>query len=223
MFVNVNAHPGSRPKALGELGVLSRERVILSEFKYARSTEIYGETEPADYIYQVVDGAVRSYKLLSDGRRQIGAFHLVGDIFGLENGTVHRFTAEAIVDTTVRLMKRRSLEHVAESDVFVALDLLNMTTSNLQHAEEHMLLLGRKTSIERVAAFLLEMDRRLTAAGVMALPMSRRDIADYLGLTLETVSRALSYLHGKGMLGFLGQTQRQIVLLDRPRLAELEL
>jgi len=106
----------------------------------------------------------------------------------------------------------------------VALDLLNMTTSNLQHAEDHMLLLGRKTSLERVAAFLLEMDRRLTVAGgVMALPMCRRDIADYLGLTLETVSRALSVLHGKGILGFLGQTQRQIVLLDRTRLADMDL
>jgi len=223
MFVNVNAHPGSRPKILGQLGALSRARVVLSEFKYGRGTEIFGEDERAEYIYQVVDGAVRSYKLLADGRRQIGAFHLVGDIFGLENGTTHRFTAEAIVETTVRLMKRASLEHVAESDVMVALDLLNMTTSNLQHAEDHMLLLGRKTSLERVAAFLLEMDHRATAAGVIALPMSRRDIADYLGLTLETVSRALSCLHGKGILGFLGQTQRQIVLLDRTRLAELDL
>jgi CRP/FNR family nitrogen fixation transcriptional regulator len=223
MFVNVNAHPGSKPKALGELGELSRARIIPSEFKYQKGTEIYGESEPADYIYQVVDGSVRSYKLLCDGRRQIGAFHLAGDIFGLENGKTHRFTAEAIVDTTVRLMKRRSLEHVAESDVMVARDLLNMTTSNLQHAENHMLLLGRKTSLERVAAFLLEMDNRLTAAGVMALPMSRRDIADYLGLTIETVSRALSHLHGKGILGFLGQTQRQIVLFDRTRLAEFDL
>jgi CRP/FNR family nitrogen fixation transcriptional regulator len=221
--LSINAHPGSRPKALGELGKLSRARVILSEFRYNGETKIYGEAEPADYIYQVVDGSVRSYKLLTDGRRQIGAFHLAGDIFGLENGPVHRFTAEAIVDTTVRLMKRCSLENVAETDALVALDLLNMTTINLHHAEDHMLLLGRKTSLERVAAFLLEMDRRLTAAGVMALPMSRRDIADYLGLTLETVSRALSQLHGKGMLGFLGQTQRQIVLLDRVRLAELDL
>jgi CRP/FNR family nitrogen fixation transcriptional regulator len=170
-----------------------------------------------------VEGAVRSYKLLSDGRRQIGAFHLVGDIFGLANGPVHRFTTEAIVDTTVRLMKRCSLEHVAEGDVHVALDLLEMTSTNLQHAEDHMLLLGRKTSLERVAAFLLEMDRRLSGAGVMALPMCRRDIADYLGLTLETVSRALSHLHDMGVLGFLGQTQRQIVLLDRQRLAELDL
>jgi CRP/FNR family nitrogen fixation transcriptional regulator len=223
MFVNVNAHPGSRPKALGELGELSRARIVPSEFRYEKGTEVYGEAEPADYIYQIVDGAVRSYKLLSDGRRQIGAFHLVGDIFGLENGAVHRFTTEAIVDTTVRLMKRCSLEHVAESDPLVALDLLNMTTSNLRHAEDHMLLLGRKTSLERVAAFLMEMDRRQTAAGVLALPMCRRDIADYLGLTLETVSRALSNLHGQGILGFLGQTQRQIVLLDRGRLAELDL
>jgi len=224
MFVNVNAHPGSKPKALGELGQLSRARIILSEFKYDRGTEIYGQAEPAEYIYQVVEGAVRSHKLLSDGRRQIGAFHLTGDIFGLENGAEHRFTAEAIVDTTVTLMKRCSLEHVAESDATVALDLLNMTTINLQHAEDHMLLLGRKNSLERVAAFLLEMDGRLTAAGgVIALPMCRRDIADYLGLTLETVSRALSQLHGKGILGFLGQTQRQIMLLDRTRLADLDL
>lgn len=85
-----------------------------------------------------------------------------------------------------------------------------------------MLLLGRKTSLERVAAFLLEMDGRLTSSGVMALPMCRRDIADYLGLTLETISRALSYLHERGILGFVGQTQRQIVLLDRPQLAELD-
>jgi CRP/FNR family nitrogen fixation transcriptional regulator len=195
----------------------------LSEFKYARGAEIFGEAEPAEYVYQVVEGAVRSYKLLSDGRRQIGAFHLVGDIFGLENGAVHRFTAEAIIDTTVRLAKRRSLEHVAEEDALVARDLLNMTTNNLQHAENHMLLLGRKTSLERVAAFLLEMDGRLSAAGVMALPMSRRDIADYLGLTLETVSRALSCLHEKGFLDFLGQTQRQIVLRNRSELAKLDL
>jgi CRP/FNR family nitrogen fixation transcriptional regulator len=86
-----------------------------------------------------------------------------------------------------------------------------------------MLLLGRKKSLEKVAAFLLEMDRRLTPVGVMALPMSRRDIADYLGLTLETVSRTLSYLRGKRMLGFRGQTQRQIVLLDRVRLVDLDL
>jgi CRP/FNR family nitrogen fixation transcriptional regulator len=225
MFVRITTDPTPRPNSLRELGMTSGSNPIvsLSEFTYKKGTEIYGEKEPADYVYQVKSGAVRSYKLLSDGRRQIGAFHLAGDIFGLTNGGEHRFTAEAIVDTTVRLIKRQSLEMVAESDAIVARNLLSMTTSNLQHAEDHMLLLGRKTSLERVAAFLLEMDRRLTAAGVIALPMSRRDIADYLGLTLETVSRALSRLHELGALGFIGNTQRQIALLDRQQLVSLDL
>jgi CRP/FNR family transcriptional regulator, nitrogen fixation regulation protein len=225
MFVRVSTDPSSLPNTLGEFGmeIASNSRLSLNEFTYKKGTEIYGEKEPADYVYQVKTGAARSYKLLSDGRRQIGAFHLVGDIFGLENSNEHRFTAEAIVDTAVRLVKRRSLELVAESDAMVARNLLSMTTNNLQHAEDHMLLLGRKTSLERVAAFLIEMDRRLTAAGVLALPMCRRDIADYLGLTLETVSRALSRLHELGILGFIGNNQRQIVLLDRQQLASLDL
>jgi len=225
MFVRITTNPTPRPNSLYDLGMTSDSNptVSLSEFSYKKGTEIYGEKEPADYVYQVKKGAVRSYKLMSDGRRQIGAFHLTGDIFGLENGVAHRFTAEAIVDTTVRLMRRRSLEIVAESDAIVAKNLLSMTADNLQHAEDHMLLLGRKTSLERVAAFLLEMDKRLTAAGVMALPMSRRDIADYLGLTLETVSRALSRLHELDIIGFLGNTQRQIVLLDPQQLANIDL
>ena len=225
MFIRVNTDSAARPNTLGALGVESSSNPIvsLSEFTYKKRTEIYGEKEPAEYVYQVKTGAVRSYKLLLDGRRQIGAFHLAGDIFGLENASEHRFTAEAIVDTTVRLIKRRSLEMAAASDAVVSRNLLGMTTNNLQHAEDHMLLLGRKTSLERVAAFLLEMDKRLTAAGVLALPMPRRDIADYLGLTLETVSRALSRLHELGILGFISTNQRQIVLLDRQQLAGLDL
>jgi CRP/FNR family nitrogen fixation transcriptional regulator len=222
MLSRTGVNPDSPPSILGRLNT-AQARIIASEFNYRKGTEIYGEKEPAEYVYQVTAGAVRSYKLLSDGRRQIGAFHLVGDVFGLENGAFHRFTAEAIVDTSVRLIKRNSLERVAEADVRIAHDLLYMTTDNLQHAEDHMLLLGRKTSLERVVAFLLEMDRRLTAANIMALPMCRRDIADYLGLTLETVSRALSRLHENGILGFLGKNQRQIVLLNRKQLADLNL
>jgi CRP/FNR family nitrogen fixation transcriptional regulator len=195
----------------------------LNEFTYKSRTEIFGEKEPAEYVYRVKMGAVRSYKLLSDGRRQIGAFHLVGDIFGVENGGVHRFTAEAVVETTVRLIRRESLEKVADSDAIVARNLLSMTSSNLEHAENHMLLLGRKTALERVAAFLVEMDKRLTAPGVMALPMSRRDIADYLGLTVETVSRALSHLNGAGVVAFVGTTQRQIIIRDRPRLTSFDM
>src|SRR6516162_4249829 len=150
MFVRVTTDPAPRPHSLRDLGMTSDSNplVSLNEFTYKKGTEIYGEKEPADYVYQVKSGAVRSYKLLSDGRRQIGAFHLSGDIFGLENGAVHRFTAGAIVDTTVRFLKRQGVEAAAEGDVSVALDLLFLTTETLQHAEDHMLLLGRKTSLE---------------------------------------------------------------------------
>jgi CRP/FNR family transcriptional regulator, nitrogen fixation regulation protein len=192
----------------------------LVEFSYRKDEEIYGEDEPAEYVYQVVQGAVRTYKLLSDGRRQIGAFHLRGDVFGLESGINHRLAAEAIVDTTVRLINRRSLEQAAGTDVKVAKKLWTMTAGDLRHAEDHILLLGRKSAMERVANFLLAMDRRLTIAGMMALPMTRRDIGDYLGLTLETISRALSQLHGEGVLGFSGA--RQIVLRNRERLRNMD-
>jgi CRP/FNR family transcriptional regulator, nitrogen fixation regulation protein len=194
--------------------------LLATEFTYRKEEEIYGEDEPAEYVYQVVSGAVRSYKLLSDGRRQIGAFYLPGDVFGLESGATHRLTAEAIVDTTVRLLKRRSLEQAAGTDVNVARSLWAMTANELRHAEDHMLLLGRKNAMERVANFLLEMDRRLAVAGLMALPMCRRDIGDYLGLTLETVSRALSQLHAQGVLGFSGA--RQIMLRNRQHLRNMD-
>ena len=202
--------------------LVSQSKVSSGELKYSQGTEIFRQAQPADYIYQVIEGAVRSHKLLSDGRRQIGAFHLPGDIFGLENGDFHRFTAEAVVKTTVCVVKRQSLERVVKTDPAMVRILLTMTTDNLQHVENHMLLLGRKNSREKVAAFLLEMHGRLAAADVMALPMSRRDIADYLGLSLETVSRALSEFHRKGYLQFLNGMQRQIVILNAAGLAELD-
>src|SRR5690348_1519612 len=110
---------------------------------FPRNGEIYGEGEPADFVYKVVSGTVRTYKVLADGRRQIGAFHLPGDVFGLESGLTHRLAAEAIHDTTVRLVMRRALEQAAQTDVRVARDLWAITSGELRHAENHMLLLGR--------------------------------------------------------------------------------
>ncbi|WP_028348720.1 helix-turn-helix domain-containing protein [Bradyrhizobium murdochi] len=220
--LNVNrAAPGAFGPVEPFFGITGHAGLIAAEFTYRKDKEIYGEEEPAEYVYQVVRGAVRTYKLLSDGRRQIGAFHLPGDVFGLESGTKHRLAAEAIIDSTVRLVKRRSLEQAAGTDVRVAHKLWTMTADDLKRAEEHILLLGRKSAIERVANFLLEMDRRLTVAGTMALPMCRRDIGDYLGLTLETVSRALSQLNDEGVLGFSGA--RQIVLRNRQRLRNMDI
>jgi CRP/FNR family transcriptional regulator, nitrogen fixation regulation protein len=202
-----------------ELTALVGETSLWHEFKYRRGAEVFGEAEPADYAYQIREGAVRTYKLLSDGRRQIGAFHLPGDIFGLENGDVYRFTAEAIINTTVWLTRRESLLR-GLNEVAATLKLVNRS---LEHVENHLLLLGRQTSLERTAAFLLEMDRRLEQPPLMILPMSRRDIADYLGLTLETVSPTLSAFQQQGILSFLGRANRTIVLHDRPRLVRIGL
>ena len=151
------------------------------EFSYRKDEEIYGEDEPADYVYQVIQGAVRTYKLLSDGRRQIGAFHLPGDVFGLESRSTHRLAAEAIVDTTVRLVEAPQPGAGGRDRCQGCAQPWTMTAGDLRHAEDHMLLLGRKSAMERVANFLLEMDRRLAVTGMMALPMCRRDIGDYLG------------------------------------------
>jgi CRP/FNR family nitrogen fixation transcriptional regulator len=224
MFVRTSSDRTACPHTRDDFGMRSGSNAIvtLNEFTYKQGTEICGEEEPADYVYQVKKGAVRSYKLLSDGRRQIAAFHLVGDIFGLVNGESHRFTAEAVVETTLRLVKRKSLYAALNSDAVVSRTLRTMTANNLQHAENHMLLLGRKSSLEKVAAFLIEMDSRLTAAGVMTLPMMRRDIGDYLGLTVETVARELSRMRRAGVLNFISKNQREIVILNRKRLATFD-
>lgn len=170
------------------------------QFTYRAEEEIYGEAEPAEFIYKVVFGAVRSYKLLADGRRQIGAFHLPGDLFGLEASDAHQLTAEAVVETKVVLLKRHCLDTLAAQDVHVAYKLWTAAAENLRCAEQRMLLLGRKTALERVASFLVEMDDRCGGKGMIDLPMSRRDVADYLGLTLETVSRVISQMRNAGML-----------------------
>jgi CRP/FNR family nitrogen fixation transcriptional regulator len=108
MLVQVNANTTSK-SVPAELTELVGETSLWHEFKYQRGTELFGEAEPAQYVYQLREGAVRTYKLLSDGRRQVGGFHLPGDIFGLENGDVYRFTADAIIDTTVWLARRTSV------------------------------------------------------------------------------------------------------------------
>lgn len=225
LLVRITTDRRPRPSTLVDFGLASSSSptVWSSEITYRRGTEICGEKEPAEYVYRVKEGAVRSYKLLSDGRRQIGAFHLTGDIFGSTSEICHRFTAEAVTDATLWLVRRQSLEERSRTDGSLARELLSMTTRNLQHAEDHMLLLGRKDALEKVATFLIEMDERLAAAGVMTLPMSRHDIADYLGLTLETVSRALSRLRRSGVLSFAGNSQREITILDRTQLLSLDL
>jgi CRP/FNR family nitrogen fixation transcriptional regulator len=134
---------------------------------------------------------------------------------------VHPTSAEAIVDTTIRTAMRSGLEQAALVNANVSSELWHLTRRKLRHAENHLLLLGRKTALERVAAFLIEMNGRMKLDGNLPLPMRRSDIGDYLGLTLETVSRVLSILHSNGTIEFSGSA-RSIMLRDMNRLRRLE-
>ena len=221
MVVRISANSTSvEPVPLG-LTVLSGEAARWNDHKYSRGAQVFWQGEPAKYIYQVKDGAVRTCKLLSDGRRQIAAFYLPGDIFGIETDELHRFSAEAIIDTTVWIAKRHSMfEGLDNGDLAYTKSALELLQQTLQHVQNQLLLLGRQTALERVAYFLLEMDCRLKKPAVIILPMRRRDIADYLGLSLETVSRGLSALRDNGIISVESQ-RREVILTDRTKLAQI--
>jgi CRP/FNR family nitrogen fixation transcriptional regulator len=202
--------PGSNP--------LDAIEMMGASMPFKRNAEIYGENEPAVYLYKVVSGAVRTYKMLADGRRQIGAFYMPGDVFGLESGDVHTFSAEAISDSRVIAVKRSALVALAGRDNDVAQRLWTITARELQRAQEHLLALI-KTAEERVASFLLEMAERMSGKGEIELPMSRQDIADYLGLTIETVSRTMTHLEATAAIEL--PSSRRVVLRNRPTLRRL--
>jgi CRP/FNR family nitrogen fixation transcriptional regulator len=184
---------------------------------FGRNAEIFGEDEPADYFYKVVTGAVRISKLMSDGRRQIGAFYLPGEIFGLETDEAHAFSAEAIGDSQVLVVKRSAFLSRATRDCAMVTEIWTQTMTHLQRARNHMLLLGRKNAQERIATFLLDMAERLSLSGEVELPMSRQDIADYLGLTIETVCRVLSDLKRTRLVAFPSLHQFQLADIERFR------
>jgi CRP-like cAMP-binding protein len=210
------ATPNPRPAENHELG--GAVELMGAPMSFPRNAEIYGEGEPADYLYKVVSGTVRTYKVLADGRRQVSGFYLPGDIFGLETGENHSFSAEAIAECNVLVINRSALVALAGRDHDVARQLWTLTSGELRRVEGHILLLI-KSAQERVAAFLLEMAERVPAGNAVELPMSRQDIADYLGLTIETVSRTLSRLEDLAAIEL--PSSRRIVLRNRSALSRL--
>jgi CRP/FNR family transcriptional regulator, nitrogen fixation regulation protein len=209
------AHPVA---AVSTQGLGASIELMGAPMPFARNAEIYGENEPAEYLYKVVSGSVRTYKVLNDGRRQIGAFYLPGDVFGLEVGDAHTFSAEAIVNSKILVIKRSALVSLAGRDNETARKLWTMTATELQRVQAHILLLI-KTAQERVAGFLLEMASRVPVGNEIDLPMSRQDIADYLGLTIETVSRTLTQLENTAAIAV--PSSRRIVLRNRAALNRL--
>jgi CRP/FNR family transcriptional regulator, nitrogen fixation regulation protein len=204
---------------VGEAETLDQTMLLMgAAMSYPRNTEIFGEDEPADYVYKVMSGSVRTYKILSDGRRQIGAFYLPGDIFGIQFGDENPLSAEAMTDSRVLVVKRSAFNALAGRDMSIAQEVFALTSRELSRMQKRILLLI-KSAQERVASFLLEMAERVPASNAIELPMSRQDIADYLGLTIETVSRTLTSLETAAAIEL--PTSRRIVLRNRPALNRL--
>jgi CRP/FNR family transcriptional regulator, nitrogen fixation regulation protein len=185
---------------------------------FPRDAEIYRENSPATYLYKVISGTVRTFKALNNGRRQIRAFYLPGDIFGVETGPEHAFSAEAITDAKVLVIELTAVVVLAARDNDVAHQLWSLTSRELKHARNHVLLLIQSAQ-ERVAGFLLEMADRVPAGDEIELPMPRQDIADYLGLTIETVSRMLTHLEKGAAIAL--PTSRRVVLCNRSALKRI--
>ena len=185
-----------------------------------KGEEVFAEGEACEFFYRVVSGTIRTYKLLSDGRRQIDAFHLRGDMFGLEAGELHRFSAEAVDGATVVAFRRSRLDALTHESPAFGGEVMSSMIRNLERAQDHMLLLGRKTAQEKIASFLLDLADRLREDDHVELPMQRTDIADHLGLTIETVSRTLTQFARKGLITVPGSS-RSIVLSDRAGLQRL--
>ena len=176
-----------------ELAELTR---ILTEAQVPPHGTLFREGEPADFVMNVTRGAVKLYKLLADGRRQILGFRFAGDFIGLTPGPDYAYSVEALTETRVCRFARRKLDLLRERFGRIDKRLLELSVDELAATQEQLVLLGRKHAEEKLVSFLLLLGlaqvRRGEPGEPIVLPMNRSDIADYLGLTIETVSRTLS-------------------------------
>jgi CRP/FNR family transcriptional regulator, nitrogen fixation regulation protein len=200
----------------GQLDALVTLERIGTRLSFSRNHEIYAEGDSADCWYKVVSGTVRVCKLLADGRRHIAEFCFSGDCFGIEGSGERRYSAEAVDDVIVMRFQRKASERLIDQNPALARVLRDTMLRDLANAHGRTLLLGRMTAPERVATFLLEMFERRDRTKALDLPMSRNDIADYLGLTIETVCRTLSAFKREGVIAI--PNPHRIELLDRDAL-----
>lgn len=186
----------------------------------AAGKAVFIEGDPAENFYEVLSGTVRLHKLLPDGRRQITGFLTAGHLLGLSHANAYVYSAEAVGPVTVLCYPRARLDRLMDEVPGLARRLLAAASDELRQAQDQMLLLGRKTAPEKMASFLVTLAAlKGEDADELDLPMSRNDIADYLGLTMETVSRTLAKLKRERLIAL--PTHTRVELLDRNRLGEL--
>ena len=196
---------GRPPGPMESLGTVHR---------YGAGQRVYSQDESVEYWYRLADGAARKCTQIADGRRQIVDFFLPGDLFGFNAGGRHECSVESVVaNTTVVRYQRSQMESLMESDPQLARRVRDAAFGSLNRMQSRMILLGRSRALERVCGFLLEMARRphMETAGMVALPMSRYDIADYLAIAVETVSRSLTTLRSQQIIVFFDTRHFRII------------
>ncbi|WP_024514657.1 helix-turn-helix domain-containing protein [Bradyrhizobium sp. Tv2a-2] len=185
---------------------------------FAPCETVFAEEEMAISFYNLIEGVMRLYKLLPDGRRQIVGFALPGDFLGMTASGRNAFSADAINAVAVCRFSKVSFQRFAEDKPHLLRRINEFAIRELSQAREHMVLLGRRSAEEKVATFLVSWRDRLArqngASATLPLPMSRQDIADYLGLTIETVSRTFTKLERVGVIEIISGGVR---LLDPAR------
>ncbi len=203
------AHPQSAPRKTRPASALSNAFDHLgTRIQYAREAQVYGQDEPVERLYRIVRGVVRTTRFTVDGRRQVGDFYYAGDIFGLEPGPDHRFAAEALSDCEITVVRRSAVRAYA-GDAELDRAILEATREEMERLQDHVVVLGRKSARERVACFLMSIANRQDDDEI-DLPMGRQDMADYLGLTIETVSRMLTQLQGDAIVEFPSTRRFQV-------------
>jgi len=176
----------------------------------APEAEIYAQGEKTSALYRIEFGAVRIYRLLSDGRRQVVAFHLAGETFGFEADRTHSFFAETMVQTGLRTIEAAANDQASP-------ELMALALRGMIRAQEHLLVVGRQSAVEKLAVFLVDLAERQGDIDLIDLPMTRIDIGDYLGMTIETVSRSISKLRDEGILRLRNARSIEIIKPEKLR------
>ncbi len=195
-------------------GELQKLSTISKGVEVGKGVTIINELDSADFLFNVTGGSIKLYKLLPDGRRQMTGFLFPGDFLGIAMNDCYAYSAEALEDSRLCRFPRAKLEKLLKELPGLENRLLNMVSNELVLAQDQMLLLGRKTAIEKVCSFLLSLSKRVKAktgsGDQILLSMGRSDIGDYLGLTTETVSRTLTNLKKKNVISIPANGKLQI-------------
>jgi CRP/FNR family transcriptional regulator len=183
-------------------------------FALAAKQDLFVEGDPADFVYEVLEGTVTGYRILADGERHVTSFYFPGDLLGYCCASFYNMSVQAVGAAKVRRIPRMAMERLLEAKPDLTRRLLRMATEELSATRDHLLCIAAKSAEAKIASFLLALLRRNRDAGVdngeIVLAMTRHDIADYLGLTVETVSRSLTKLKTAGVIALPRATRVQV-------------